>query len=110
MSTTTTLTTTAPLRVQQIQQQQPLALNLESRIDQLDKHGFLFGKKLTASMSPLLHDVVYRGLDLNWEQIRLDSTDMNLFLRLRQHPKFYGTSDDPPARHCVRPGPSCTSR
>jgi quinate dehydrogenase len=68
------------------------ALNLESRIDQLDKHGFLFGKKLTASMSPLLHEVVYRGVDLDWEQIRLDSTDMDLFLRLIRHPKFYGMS------------------
>jgi quinate dehydrogenase len=93
MSTTvtTTATATASLFVQQIQQQ-PLGLDLESRIDRLDKHGFLFGKKLTASMSPLLHDVVYRGLGLDWEQIRLDSTDMNLFLRLIHHPKFYGTS------------------
>lgn len=81
MSTTTTVT---------VQQKQPLALSLEPRIGQLDKHGFLFGKKLTASMSPLLHDVVYKGLGLNWEQIRLDSTDMNLFLGLIQHPKFYG--------------------
>ena len=85
MSTTTTVTAAAP-------QTQPVGeLKLESRIDQLDKHGFLFGKKLTASMSPLLHDVVYQGLGLNWEQIRLDSTDMSLFLRLIQHPKFYGT-------------------
>ena len=65
-------------------------MNLEPRIGQLDKHGFLFGKKLTASMSPLLHDVVYQELGLNWEQIRLDSTDMNLFLRLIRDPKFYG--------------------
>ncbi len=93
VTTTTTATATAPLIVQQqIQPQQPLGLDLESRIDQLDKHGFLFGKKLTASMSPLLHDVVYRGIGLNWEQLRLDSTDMNLFLRLIRHPKFYGTS------------------
>jgi hypothetical protein len=41
-------------------------------------------------MSPLLHEVVYRGVDLDWEQIRLDSTDMDLFLRLIRHPKFYG--------------------
>ena len=75
-----------------MQQQQPLGLTVESHIDQLDKHGFLFGKKLAASMSPLLHDVVYRGVGLNWEQLRLDSTDMNLFLSLIQHPKFYGTS------------------
>jgi hypothetical protein len=68
-----------------------LGLTLKSSIDQLDRHGFLFGKKLAASMSPLLHSVVYRGLGLNWGQIRLDSTDMDLFLRLIRHPKFYGT-------------------
>jgi quinate dehydrogenase len=81
IATTTTVTS---------QQEQPLALTLESRIDQLEKHGFLFGKKLAASMSPLLHDVVYRGIGPKWEQIRLDSTDMDLFLRLIRHPKFYG--------------------
>jgi quinate dehydrogenase len=81
MSATTTMT---------VHQEQPSGLHLESQIDRLDRHGFLFGKKLTASMSPLLHDVVYQGLGLNWEQIRLDSTDMDLFLRLIRHPKFYG--------------------
>lgn len=60
------------------------------QVDHLDKHGYLFGQKLTASMSPLLHEVVYKNIGLNWAQVRLDSTDMNLFLKLRQHPKFYG--------------------
>lgn len=88
MSTTTTVT----VQKEQQEQQAPLTLTLDSQIDQLDKHGFLFGQKLAASMSPLLHSVVYKNLGLNWEQIRLDSTDMNLFLRLIQHPKFYGIS------------------
>ncbi|KAK3904576.1 hypothetical protein C8A05DRAFT_13549 [Staphylotrichum tortipilum] len=96
-TTTTTVTAAAP-------QTQPVGeLKLESRIDQLDKHGFLFGKKLTASMSPLLHDVVYQGLGLNWEQIRLDSTDMNLFLSLIQHPKFYGASVTMPHKVAILP-------
>lgn len=43
-------------------------------------------------MSPLLHDVVYQGLGLNWGQLRLDSDDMDLFLNLVQDPKFYGSS------------------
>lgn len=74
----------------------PNATHLEAEapaipaIDRLDRHGYLFGQKLTASMSPLLHDVVYQNIGLNWAQIRLDSTDMDLFLQLRQHPKFYG--------------------
>jgi len=81
---TTTATSTATKPVVQE------TLHLASRLDSLDRHGFLFGQKLAASMSPLLHDVVYRDLGLNWEQIRLDSTDMDLFLRLRQDPRFYG--------------------
>ncbi|KAH6847044.1 hypothetical protein B0I37DRAFT_445357 [Chaetomium sp. MPI-CAGE-AT-0009] len=96
MSTTTTTTVTT-------QQEQPSLLDLRSHIDQLDKHGFLFGQKLTASMSPLLHDVVYKGLGLNWEQIRLDSTDMDLFLRLIRHPKFYGASVTMPHKVAIIP-------
>lgn len=43
------------------------------------------------SMSPLLHQTVYNGLGLNWAQLPLESTDMSLFLKLIQDPKFYGT-------------------
>ena len=56
----------------------------------LDRHGFLFGKKITNSLSPYLHGVVYRELNLNWAQVRLDSDDMNSFLKLIRHPRFYG--------------------
>lgn len=65
-------------------------LPLMAHVGQLDRHGYLFGQKLAASMSPLLHDVVYSELGLRWEQVRLDSTDMGLFLKLIRHPKFYG--------------------
>ena len=67
---------------------------LESRVNaevsHLEKHGYLFGQKITHSLSPLLHDVVYRDLGLQWGQVRLDSADINLFLRLTKDPKFYG--------------------
>ncbi|KAL2134299.1 hypothetical protein VTI74DRAFT_496 [Chaetomium olivicolor] len=89
--------------MEEAKQEQSLALTLESRIDNLDKHGFLFGQKLTASMSPLLHAVVYRGLGLKWEQIRLDSTDMNFFLELIRHPKFYGASVTMPHKVAIIP-------
>lgn len=56
----------------------------------LDRHGFLFGKKITNSLSPYLHGVVYRELNLNWAQMRLDSDDMDSFLKLIKHPRFYG--------------------
>ncbi|KAK3367477.1 hypothetical protein B0H63DRAFT_82295 [Podospora didyma] len=76
---------------------------LAARISLLDKHGYLFGQKLTASMSPLLHEVVYRELGLRWEQIRLDSTDMGLFLELIQDPKFYGASVTMPHKVAIIP-------
>lgn len=84
-STTTALAAAASPATLRSELQQP------PPIDHLDRHGYLFGQKLAASMSPLLHATVYRELGLRWEQIRLDSTDMDLFLRLIRHPKFYGT-------------------
>jgi quinate dehydrogenase len=59
----------------------------------LDRHGYLFGKKIKKSLSPLLHRVIYEDLNLNWSQIRLDSDDMEQFLQLIRHPQFYGKSE-----------------
>ena len=84
-SATTTTTRSAPRR--KLEAQPPTNV---PNVDHLDRHGYLFGQKLTASLSPLLHDVVYQEIGLNWGQVRLDSTDMDLFLQLRQDPKFYG--------------------
>ncbi|KAF2196207.1 quinate dehydrogenase [Delitschia confertaspora ATCC 74209] len=58
----------------------------------LDRHGYLFGHPIAHSMSPLLHQTVYDALELNWAQIPLDSTDMELFLKLIKAPRFYGAS------------------
>lgn len=55
------------------------------------KYGFLFGKKLAASMSPFFHNVIYEHLHLNWEQIRLESADIEVFLKLIDDPGFYGS-------------------
>lgn len=58
----------------------------------LDRHGYLFGQKLTNSWSPFLHSVIYEHLGLKWGQVRLDSDDIPLFLKLVQNPNFYGMS------------------
>ncbi|KAH6604255.1 quinate dehydrogenase [Trichoderma cornu-damae] len=55
-----------------------------------DKHGYLFGQKLTHSLSPFLHQLIYDHLNLRWGQLRLDSSDLQLFLDLAQHPSCYG--------------------
>lgn len=90
-STTTATTTTTRSATHRKAQQQTNVPN----VDHLDKHGYLFGQKITASLSPLLHDVVYQEIGLNWAQVRLDSSDMDLFLQLRQHPNFYGKTHLP---------------
>lgn len=107
MATTTTTTKTpspssssSPPEVTHLQTPQPPVL---PNISHLDRHGYLFGQKLTASLSPLLHDVVYRNLNVNWAQLRLDSTDMALFLTLRQHPNFYGASVTMPHKVAIIP-------
>ncbi|OAA43630.1 NAD(P)-binding domain protein [Metarhizium rileyi] len=65
---------------------------LTNQKTQLDRHGYLFGQKITHSLSPFLHQVIYDHLGLRWAQIRLDSADMSHFLQLAQHPSFYGAS------------------
>jgi len=59
-------------------------------IDAVDRHGYLFGHPIAHSMSPILHQTVYDGLGMKWSQFPLDSLDMDLFLRLRADPRFYG--------------------
>jgi quinate dehydrogenase len=66
------------------------------QVQQLERHGYLFGQKLTASMSPLFHNTIYRELGLSWGQARLDSLDVDNFLKLIKDPKFYGKSRDWP--------------
>lgn len=61
------------------------------QIGSLDKHGYLFGQKITHSLSPFFHQLIYDNLGLKWSQVRLDSADMDQFLQLVQDPSFYGT-------------------
>jgi quinate dehydrogenase len=95
MSTTTTATTTITTGSKPTLQ---AGVPFPEKVQRLDRHGYLFGQKLAASMSPLMHDVVYQQLGLRWEQMRLDSTDMDLFLRLIRHPKCYGMHHHPSSR------------
>ncbi|KAK8064582.1 hypothetical protein PG994_007220 [Apiospora phragmitis] len=43
---------------------------------QLDRHGYLFGLKIQASMSPLFHKTIYGELGLRWEQKLFESADI----------------------------------
>lgn len=69
----------------------PEVAAMEAELTKLDRHGYLFGKKLAASYSPDLHAVIYRNLNLRWAQFRLDSDDIASFLERTRHPRFYGS-------------------
>lgn len=58
----------------------------------LDRHGYLFGQHIDASLSPIFHQTIYNALGLKWEQFRLDSADIPAFLNLIKDPKCYGES------------------
>ncbi|KAI3340114.1 quinate dehydrogenase [Ustulina deusta] len=58
----------------------------------VDRHGYLFGQKIAASMSPQFHQTIFNELGWSWEQFRLDSADMPTFLKLLQDPKCFGAS------------------
>ena len=74
-----------------------------SRLDTVERHGYLFGHPIAHSLSPLLHQTIYDALHLPWSQFPLDSTDMDLFLRLRADPRFYGASVTMPHKVAILP-------
>lgn len=78
-----------------VQMSAPITLTTP-QAPRLDKHGYLFGLKIQASMSPLLHKTIYNELGLNWEQQLFESADISEFLRLIKDPNFYGASQLPP--------------
>ena len=59
-------------------------------IDHLDGHGYLFGYPVAHSMSPLLHQTIFKALQLNWDYFLLPSTDIDQFLRLVRDSRCYG--------------------
>ena len=101
--TPTASTTTTTTSAVQPQKQEILHLTSTPDITPYAKHGYLFGQKLAASMSPLLHSIVYTHLSLNWAQLRLDCPSIPLFLQLAQHPDFYGASVTMPHKVAIIP-------
>ncbi|KAI1424935.1 quinate dehydrogenase [Xylaria sp. FL1777] len=58
----------------------------------VERHGYLFGQKIAASMSPIFHQTIFNDLGWSWEQFRLDSADIPNFLKLLQDPNCFGAS------------------
>ncbi|KAK7414866.1 Quinate dehydrogenase [Neonectria magnoliae] len=74
-----------------------------NEVSRLDRHGYLFGKKLTNSLSPFFHNIIYRDLGLRWGQVRLDSADIPGFMELARHRDFYGASVTMPNKVAILP-------
>ncbi|KPM34990.1 Quinate dehydrogenase [Neonectria ditissima] len=74
-----------------------------NEVSRLDRHGYLFGKKLTNSLSPYFHHIVYYSLGLRWGQVRLDSADIPGFMELARHRDFYGASVTMPNKVAILP-------
>lgn len=74
------------------------------KTEQLDGIGYLFGRNISHSFSPLLHGTVYEGLGLNWQQFLLDSGDVTQFLQLLQEPKCFGMFSFCQVRMVLFPG------
>ncbi|KAJ8106725.1 hypothetical protein ONZ43_g6965 [Nemania bipapillata] len=67
----------------------PLNAKEKSPAAALDRHGYIFGLKLAASLSPQFHQAIFDDLGWRWEQFRLDSADIPNFLNLLQDPKCF---------------------
>ncbi|KAF3356293.1 hypothetical protein VdG1_06387 [Verticillium dahliae VDG1] len=93
MSTTLTITPSAQLTN---------TIKAERR-EAVERHGYLFGQKITHSLSPFLHGTIYNEIGLNWEQTRLDSADIPMFLELIKDANFYGASVTMPNKVAIIP-------
>ncbi|KAI1122017.1 NAD(P)-binding protein [Nemania abortiva] len=70
----------------------PVTTEPSPRTATLDRHGYIFGQKIAASLSPQFHQTIFDDLGWRWEQFRLDSADIQNFLKLLQDPKCFGAS------------------
>ncbi|KAI1324678.1 quinate dehydrogenase [Xylariaceae sp. FL0255] len=69
-----------------------LTENVKDANTKVECHGYLFGQKIAASMSPQFHRAIFDELRWPWEQRRLDSANIPAFLELMQDPKCFGAS------------------
>lgn len=56
------------------------------------RRGFLFGRNIQKSLSPLLHDTVFAGLGLDWTYERVDTDDVDLLVKCLQDERLYGAA------------------
>lgn len=65
--------------------------------------GYLFGYPIKHSLSPIVHQLVYKHLSLDYNYILHESTDMQAFLHLTRDPRFYGAAITMPYKVAIIP-------
>ncbi|KAH8807516.1 hypothetical protein F5884DRAFT_342845 [Xylogone sp. PMI_703] len=72
-------------------------------ISAFDRVTYLFGDPIIHSLSPLLHQVVYKHLSLNWSYLLYESRDIPAFLQLIRDPKCIGSAVTMPHKVAIIP-------
>lgn len=69
----------------------------------LDHILYLYGYPIKHSISPLLHQIVYAALNLNWAYIINEQKELGPCLKAMQHPKFHGAAVTMPYKVTIMP-------
>lgn len=72
-------------------------------IARLDHILYLYGCPIKHSLSPLLHQIVYAALNLNWAYIINEQKELGPCLQAMQHPKFHGAAVTMPFKVTIMP-------
>jgi quinate dehydrogenase len=67
------------------------------------KVGYLFGYPIKHSLSPIVHDLVFKHLSLNYTYTLYESTSIQSFLALTKDPQFYGSAITMPYKVSIIP-------
>ena len=67
------------------------------------KVGYLFGYPIAHSLSPIVHQLVYKHLSVPYTYTLYESTDVQSFLRLTSAPDFYGAAVTMPFKVSIIP-------
>ncbi|CCG84456.1 protein of unknown function [Taphrina deformans PYCC 5710] len=76
---------------------------MASQTDMCDRVSCLFGTPIAHTLSPLIHQAVYRRLGLRWKYFLLESTSIPAFLAFAGQPKFFGAAVTMPHKVAIIP-------
>lgn len=75
----------------------------DAQVAALDRVSYLFGTPIAHSLSPLIHQAVYKKLQLNWAYFLHESNSIPSFLELTRDQKFFGAAVTMPHKVAIIP-------